>query len=121
MSYGNESSPEFAPDRALTSTERRAKLRLTGPFAARARIVERGGISKIDSTVENISASGLYLRLDREVEQGTVLFVLTQFSTAWKRKARAAWVATRGFVVRVESKPEGGYGVAVTITRHRFL
>ena len=102
------------------NSERRAKVRLSGLFPAKARVDRAGQVFKIHTTVENISAGGLYLHLEQPVEPGAVLFVVTQFSRAWKRKARVACVATRGPVLRVEERL-GGYGVAVAITRHRFL
>ena len=122
MNRGNGSSPKLATDPVSTCPERRGKLRLAGPFFAKTRVADRSGhIFKINTAVENISAGGLYLHLEQPVEPGTVLLVVTQFSSAWERKARVACVATRGPVLRVESGPGGTYGVAVAITHHRFL
>jgi hypothetical protein len=124
LSEGDERSAEFTPNPVADSVtpERRTKLRLTGPFPARARVVDRAGKShKINCAVRNISAGGLFLQLEQQVEPGVVLFIVTQFSGAWRREARVARVAVRGPVLRVESGPDGQYGVAVAITRHRFL
>jgi hypothetical protein len=122
MSRGNGPSPEFPADPPPAVAERRAKVRLAGPFPAKARVVDpRGNVLKVDTVVENVSAGGLYLRLRQPAEPGAVLFVVTEFTTAWRREARRARVATRGPVLRVEPLPGGDYGVAVAITRHRFI
>ena len=124
MSPGNELLPEFSSRLTVSRLEweRRNRQRLFEPFPVKVRGVDRkGNRFKINTAVENISAGGLYLRLKQRVEPGTVLFVVTQFSSAWKRNARVACVATRGPVLRVESRSGGEYGVAVAITHHRFL
>ena len=98
------------------------RLRLYGPFPARVRGVDASGETfKADAAVDDISAGGMYLRIGRRVESGATLFVVTQFSPSWAAEVRAPRVALRGRVLRVEPRPAGVYGVAVAITRHRFL
>jgi hypothetical protein len=102
-----------------TGPERRSKLRLYGPFPAKVRGVDvNGKIFKVETVLDNISAGGLYLRLRQRLEPDAILFVVTRLSAS---EVRAPRVAVRGKVLRIEQKPDGECGVAVKITRHRFI
>ena len=102
--------------------ERRVKMRIAGPLPVRVRLRGRDGeVFKADSIAENISTDGIYLRLGRQVETGTELLLVVQFSRGLTRTRQAARVAARGVVLRVEPAPGGSYGVAIEIRRHRFL
>ena len=61
------------------------------------------------------------MRIGRHNEPGTRLLILTRFSRTWDEEVRAPIVALRGRVSRVEPQPGREDGVAVTITRCRFL
>jgi PilZ domain len=78
-------------------------------------------VFEIDLLLDNLSASGLYLRLPLEVSRGTKLFTVIRLSTSYEGSTQAARVATRGVVVRTEPYPDGTYGVGVVFTRSRFL
>lgn len=122
MSRSNKHKSETKLNPVPVCPDRRADRRLTGPFPAKARGVDRSGqIFKTDSTVENIGPGGLYLRLEQPVELQATLFIVAQFTKSWTPEARVARMAMRGRVVRVDRKQSGCYGVAIAITRKRFL
>ena len=63
--------------------------------------------------LDNLSASGFYLRLARPVEHGEKLSVITQISHAI--------TLLRGTVLRVEPQTDGSYGLAVEIAQYRIF
>lgn len=102
--------------------ERRSKPRIDVPFPVRVRGVDASGqVFKMNTVLDNLSAGGLYLRLARSVKQGTKLFVVVQLPSAPAGEMPAPRVAMRGMVLRAEPQPDSTCGVAVTLTRHRFL
>jgi hypothetical protein len=101
--------------------ERRGRLRVSGPYPALVRGVGAGGERfKEDTAVDNLSARGLYVKLKREVAQGAKLFLVVQLSGG-SDELPPPRVAIRGTVARVDPRSEKGYGLAVIISRHRFL
>lgn len=88
--------------------------RISGHFSAKIKGVDASGEKfETDAVVDNLSARGFYLRLDREVEIGNKLCVIVQ---VFKAK-----LDLRGAVLRVEPQADGRFGLAVAITYHRFL
>jgi hypothetical protein len=65
------------------------------------------------AVLENLSASGFYLRLARPVEHGEKLSVIAQISNAI--------ILLRGTVLRIEPQTDGSYGLAVEIARYRIF
>ena len=107
---------------SYTGVEHRRKVRIYEPFLARVHGVDASGEAfDIETTLDNLSASGLYLRLPRIVEQGAELLVDIVFSTAPNQGTTVARVATHGVVLRTEPHHAGLAGLAVAFTRHRFL
>lgn len=102
--------------------DRRSDPRITLPFPAMVRGVDAGGQPfEEKTTLDNLSAHGLHLRIARPVAQGKRLFIVVRFSTTSYEKTPAPEVALRGVVVRSQSDPEGRCAVAVALTHHRFL
>ena len=102
--------------------ERRRKPRIYKPFPATVRGVSASGEPfQINTVLDNLSAGGLYLRLMPRVEQGARLFIVIWLAPAPMGELTPPRVAARGRVLRSEPKPGGECGVAVRITRHRFL
>ena len=98
--------------------ERRHKPRIYEPFPVWVRgIDKRGQAFETDTSIENLSASGLYMSLPQNVNQGSNLFVVIKFST----RKPGPRVAARGVVLRVDPKPDEYSGVAVAIRQVRFL
>ena len=100
--------------------EQRGKPRLYEAFPAKVRGSDKTGqIFEVDVLLHNLSASGLYLVLPRQVELGAVLSVTIRLAGA-ESLVSAARVRTRGVVVRVE--PGGdACGLAVAFNRQRSL
>jgi PilZ domain len=102
--------------------QRRNKIRIQESFPVTVRGVDRNGQEFLTDTVlDNISAGGFYLRIRQHVEQGAKLFAVIQLANENADKGTAPRVAAHGQVLRSELKPDGRFGLAVEIRRHRFL
>jgi len=71
--------------------------------------------------LDNLSATGLHLRLARPVEPGATLFIIVWLTTRPGQWAVGPGVAARGSVLRADLRPGGAWGFAVAFRRHRFL
>lgn len=71
--------------------------------------------------LSNMSASGMYLRTQRKVQPGQTVFVIVRMSTASLVKESSPRLAAFGQVVRLETKVDGTYGIALKLVNHRFL
>ena len=101
--------------------EFRRHERIYEPFPVMGRSVDASGEAfGIHTVLDNFSASGLYVRLERRVECGTKLFAIVHISTS-QPEVPAPCVAVRGVVLRAEPQPDGTWGAAVRFTRYRFL
>jgi hypothetical protein len=95
--------------------------RIYEPFPVTIRSVDASGEPFESHTVlDNFSATGFYVRLERRIEPGTNLFAIVRVSTS-PPEVPAPRVALRGEVLRVEPQPDGTWGVAVRFTHYRFL
>jgi PilZ domain len=102
--------------------QRRTKTRIQEPFRVTASGVDRKGQEFLtDGVLDNLSASGLYLCISHDVEEGGKLLVVIQLSSGDTGQGAAPRVAAHGKVLRSELKPDGRYGLAVEIKHHRFL
>ena len=110
-------------DRLTTSdyAERRGKARLYLPFPVMARGNDaKGAPFEVRTVLENLSAGGLYMRLDRDVVPGARLFCLICFSTSTQDRG-AMRIAARSVVLRAELRLDGGSCVAVGFSHHRIV
>lgn len=119
-----QQSPESADflffDRNLE--ERRQKPRIRIPFIAKVWGVDISGKGfSVYTLLDNISATGLYMELSREVELGSKLFSIVRLATHWTEQDTVARIAVRGVVLRVEPEGFGLCGIALKFTSHRFL
>lgn len=104
---------------AAGGVERRGKPRINEPFPAEVRGVDASGeLFQAETVLDNLSASGLYLRLARRVERDTEVSIVTRLSSV---PTEGALVAMRGVVVRTEPQVDGSYGMAVVLEQHLFL
>lgn len=102
--------------------ERRAKPRISEPYPATVRGLDGSGWAFEEETVlDNLSASGLYLRLGRSIQPGAKLFIVFWLSPNRSRQDPTSTVAVRGIVLRAELQPDGSCGLAVAFRRYRFL
>jgi hypothetical protein len=100
-------------------SERRAKARITQPFPTKAEGKDTAGENfEIDCVVENMSSSGVYLCLPRQVESGGQLDLVIKFENGQGSGARAF---LRCQVLRNEPQADGRYGLAMAISYYRFL
>ena len=68
----------------------------------------------------NLSASGLFMKTNRRVENGTELSVLILLAGSII-ESDAPKIATNGTVVRTEPQTDGTCGVAIKFNRYQFL
>jgi hypothetical protein len=105
-----------------TSQERRASPRIETPFPAVVRSVDIDDLPFEEHTVlDNLSGGGLYLRLTRQVQPGIQLFVLFQLSIDRDLNSTIAGIALHGVALRVELRPGGIFGTAISLAHHRFI
>lgn len=95
--------------------------RIYEPFPVTIRSVDASGEAFRSHTVlDNFSATGFNVRLDRCVERGAKVFAIVRLSTS-APEVPAPRVAVRGLVLGVEPQLDGTLRIAVNFTRHRFL
>ena len=110
---------EFAGNRAELAFDRRAKPRISESFPAKMRGVAAGGQTLSEScVVDNMSATGLYARCQHAISLGTDLEVVVQLFVEGET---GSTVETTGKAIRVERLRDGSHGVAMVISRHKFL
>ena len=98
--------------------ERRAKERVKELFRARVWAVDAVGHPfSVDCPIDNMSETGLYLRLPSEMELGSEISLAVWIANGSKNYAIAG---LRGLVLRNEPQPDKNYGIAVAI-RHREI
>ena len=101
--------------------ERRGKPRVKCSYPAQLNGYS-SGLMKFEAraVLTNMSASGMYLRLNRRLEVGQSVFIVVRLSTAAFKDRTTPIIAADCSVVRVEPKTDGTYGVAVQMDNHRF-
>ena len=108
----------LAAARELTD-ERRSKPRIKFRFPTRAWGVDAGGNDfDSDCTLENVSATGLYLRLARHVASDAHVKVLITFSHITGGGATALLECE---TLRNEPQPDGQHGLAMRIKSCHFI
>ena len=93
------------------------------PFHASVKGVDdKGEPFNVDTVLDNISGAGLYLRLMPRVEQGARLDLVVGLHSAPGATAEElARFSIDGTVKRVDQKPGGACGVAVTFRQVSVL
>jgi PilZ domain-containing protein len=104
------------------SPERRHRPRIKEAFPTRVRGVDRNGQPfETETVLENLSATGLYLRTTNPVESGTNVSVTILFANIPDDKRSWTRMAADAVVLRSEPTKEGGYGLGMVITGYHFL
>jgi hypothetical protein len=99
--------------------ERRSKARINEPFPSKAWGVDvTGKAFELDCTLDNLSSSGVYLRLPKLVMSGEKLSLVVTFANGIESGAKALLQCQ---VVRTEPQPDGRHGIAVAIREHHFI
>jgi hypothetical protein len=108
-----------AIDSRPSPSERRAKPRISQPFPTNTWGVDvRGQTFEIEADLENMSSTGLYLRVSRQMKLGDELNVRIKFSNGIKTGATALLL---GRVLRVEPGVDGLNGIALAIKQYEFV
>ncbi|MBI3325996.1 MAG: PilZ domain-containing protein [Nitrospinae bacterium] len=119
MAHETDAEPVPTSEPQDRGIEARRDPRLYEPFPVKVRGVDANGDDfDLNTVLDNFSAGGLYLRLPQRLEPGAKVFAVVRLTT---QDAPGARVAVRGRVRCLEPKPDGGCGVAIQFTRHRFL
>ena len=105
--------------RSSGEQERRGKLRVKEPFPARIWGVDSGDLPfNFDCVIDNISSSGLYLRMPRQMPQGGEVRLIVHLLSG---PTSAASARISGEILRDEPQPDGKHGIAGAIKGHRIL
>ncbi|HEY8184917.1 MAG TPA: PilZ domain-containing protein [Pyrinomonadaceae bacterium] len=99
--------------------ERRHKARIQEPFSARIWGVDSGDLPfNTDGIVDNMSSTGLYLRTPRQVDIGSEVKLIVHLLSG---PASGVTASLQGQVLRSELQQDGKHGLAIAISKHRFL
>jgi len=99
--------------------ERRAKRRSTDPLPVRVWAIDVDDHPfSFECLVDNISASGLYLRLPRRMKFSSAISLVVRLLHGPLDGMSAA---IKGTVIRNERHLDGRIGVGVRIVEHRFI
>ncbi len=94
--------------------ERRSKPRIEGSIPAAVTVMdESGGSYEIGTVLGNLSVSGLYVRLDRPAALASPFLATIRFA--------GLEVKAKGTVRRVESHPDGTFGLGVAFDSYRLI
>jgi hypothetical protein len=105
-----------------TGTERRIKPRIFEHFRATVHGMNLNGEPfTVETVLENISATGLYLRLSEAVELGAELLVVSRLANPANGRNSGPLLAISGNVVRLDEANGESRGVAVEFSLTRFL
>lgn len=72
------------------------------------------------ATLANLSASGLFMWVTKDIKAGSLLSVVILLRNK-NIDLKTRKLVTKGVVIRKEQLTEGKYGIAVMFTYHRFL
>jgi hypothetical protein len=110
------SKEQSRPDagREIGVLERRGKPRVSEPFPTTVSGIDKAGeFFRLDCVLDNISSTGAYLKMPRQLEQGSELRLIVNFSAG---PSPGAAVAIRGVALRSDPQADKRWGLAVTIT-----
>jgi hypothetical protein len=99
--------------------ERRAKPRSSDALPARVWGVDINDHPfSFDCLLDNMSASGLYLRMPRRMKFSASISLVVRFPNG-PREGKLA--AIKGRVIRDEMEPDGHTGLGIRIIEHSFI
>jgi hypothetical protein len=103
------------------TADRRAKPRIDSKYLASVVGINGQGLEyRDDGRLENLSASGLFMLVNRNIEYGSKLSVTIHLSDLIL-DPDAPRLAANGIVVRTEPQMDGSCGVAIKFQNYRFL
>ena len=99
--------------------ERRSKARISEPFPARIWGVDSGDLPfNVDCRLDNISSTGVYLRVPKLVDAGSEVRLIVHLLHG---PTSGVTASLQGRIVRTESQADGRHGLAIAISKHKFL
>src|SRR5215467_2074664 len=99
--------------------ERRAKPRSNDALPARVWGVDcEDHPFSFDCHVENISGSGIYLRMPRRMKFSSAISLVVRLLNG---PVEGAVAAIKGIVIRHQMESDGHSGVGIRIVEHRFI
>ena len=108
-----------ATDFGSRTQERRQKARIREPFPARIWGVDSGNLPfNVDCVIDNMSSTGLYVKAPKSVGMGREVKLIVHLLSG---PSTGVTAAVQGRVLRNELLTDGKYGLAISISKHRFL
>ena len=102
--------------------ERRRKPRISEPFKVKVSGKDALGENfEFDTVVDNLSSTGVFLKLPLDVSFGAKVSMLIRLSTAHIEAREVAKVSVEALVVRKEMVKDKIWGVAFKILKRRFV
>jgi hypothetical protein len=99
--------------------ERRHKPRVKEPFPARVWGVDSGDLPfNVDCVLDNISSTGVYLRVPKLVDAGSEVRLIVHLLHG---PTSGVTASLQGRIVRTELQADGRHGLAIAISKHKFL
>jgi hypothetical protein len=99
--------------------ERRQKARISEPFPARIWGVDSGNLPfNLDGVIDNMSSTGLYIKTPRAVGNGKEVKLIVHLLSG---PSTGVTASVQGRVLRSELQADGKYGLAIVISKHKFL
>jgi PilZ domain. len=109
--------PASSSFRDVKRYERRRKPRVNDSLPARVWGIDNDGeMFGFDARVNNISSSGLFLKISRQLKISSQISLVVRLMNG-----SGVMAAIRGKVLRDDPQLDGSRGIAVEITEHRFL
>jgi len=112
---------KLRPDtgREIGVLERRARPRVSEPFPTTVSGIDKAGIPfELDCRLENISSTGLYVRMPWQLHQGSEVRLIVNFTAGPSPPVGAA---IRGVTLRSEPEADERWGLAVAIRECAFI
>lgn len=112
----------FNEAKAPDKVERRRQPRINQPFPATVFGVNAYDVEfESKTTLDNLSAGGLHLKLKQHLRQGAKISVVVRPSMAPDDKAPTLRVAANGVVLRSEPQTDGTYGLGIALHKTDFF
>jgi c-di-GMP-binding flagellar brake protein YcgR len=103
-----------------TTADRRTKPRISCDYPGLIETLDDSGKRiHAEGKLVNLSAGGLYMLVNHNLEKGTKLSI-TIYLTAATNELSSSKLVTNGVVVRNEPRPSGQHGIAVMFQNYHF-
>jgi hypothetical protein len=104
------------------AVERRRKPRIAEPFPVQLAGRDcQGAEFRLQTVIGNLSASGLYVEVPRELAPGARLRLVIRLIRAGQGEQEAATVAAEAVVVRRQRLDRQRWGVGMSLVRRRVI